>query len=492
MGRDDNETEVIILNKLIRSAVALLTSLSMISGAVPLSSVAEELSTVSGILDMSDVAVSFGEYEDLNLTFDFPDIRAQTNGEASYYLGDYLDANNKAVYEKLAELVTPSEESITIKLPETVSFSSSTLEISNNTDFYNAVFSSCVSAMEAASFDLPMLFWLDNSLTTVSPNNLRYSFNPISRKYKFTVSELTITPAPYESFSSFAEILEYKDVLESSIADFPVEGETREEKLRSIHDHICNYTVYDLEGRFSGSALSALAVPGAVCEGYSKGFKAICDDLGIPCVCIFGNFNEAESTAHMWNYVLMEDGFWYAVDVTWDDMDGKNGEELNDRFFLKGSDDFFVQHSECSEFLLAKLTYPEIAAWNYGERPGTTTTVVTTSTTVPFPATTETVATAAVTTTAAKPTATTTSPTASSVITTTSVPVSDLYGDVNQDGKVSIADLVYCAMHVLGSKDTPNNCDLNGDGSSDTYDVILMRRIIVEIMENAVKTGRQT
>lgn len=524
------------MNRLIRSAAALLTSLTMISGTVPLSSIAEELSTVSGVLDTSDISLSLSECEELQLTFDFPDIRAKTDSDAPYFLGDYLDTNNKAVYDRLTELVTPSVESFTVKLPRSVSFSSSSLEISNNTDFYNAVFSSCVSAMEAVSFDLPLLFWMDNNHSSVSANNIKYSYSPISKKYTFTVTELTVTPAPYEGFDSFSQVLEYKDVLEKAIADFPVEGESRAEKLRSIHDYICKFTDYDLEGRFSGSALSSLAVPGAVCEGYSKGFKAICDDLGIPCVCIFGNYDETKATAHMWNYVRMEDGYWYAVDVTWDDMDGKYGEELTDRFFLKGSDEFFEKHEECSEFLLANLTYPEIAAWNYGEgttaattAPASAATTKTTSTTAKpttsatkttsvttKPATTtmskQTTATARQTT-STKPTTTTRSTTksisttaataspaivttaaatVSSTAATTSAPPSSLYGDVNQDGKVSIADLVYCVLHVLGSEDAPNDCDLNGDGLSDSYDVILMRRIIVGIIMDAVRTGRQT
>ncbi len=523
MGQDDNETEVIILNKLFKSAAALLTSLSIFVGAVPLYSVAEELSAVTGVLDTSDISVSFGEYQDLQLTFDFPDIQAGADSDAPYYLGDYLDTNNKAVYEKLAELVTPSVDTFTVTLPKTVQFTSSTLEISNDTDFYNAVFSSCVSAMEAASFDLPLLFWMDNNHTSVSTNSIKYSYSPMSKKYTFTVSELTITPAAYENFASFDEILEYKDTLEAAIADFPVEGKTREEQLRSIHDYICSFTNYDLEGKFSGSALSSLVVPGAVCEGYSKGFKAICDSIGIPCVCIFGNYDETKSTAHMWNYVRMEDGYWYAIDVTWDDSDGKYGVEFDDRFFLKGSDEFFVQHNECSEFLLASLTYPEIASWNYGENAGTTTSTSTTVTSYPSQSTTITQTASAVTsastvktstavtssttsTTSTTKTTTTktssvtnstvttegTSASAATTATTTAPPEEILYGDVNLDGNVNIADLVYCVLHVLGSEDAPNNCDLNGDGVSDAYDVVLMRRIIVDIMINAVRNGKQT
>ncbi len=49
-----------------------------------------------------------------------------------------------------------------------------------------------------------------------------------------------------------------------------------------------------------------------VCEGYSRAFKLICDRLGVPCVLVSGG-------NHMWNHVKMDDGKWYAVDVTYDD-----------------------------------------------------------------------------------------------------------------------------------------------------------------------------
>ena len=66
---------------------------------------------------------------------------------------------------------------------------------------------------------------------------------------------------------------------------------------------------------------------------------------------------------------------------------------------------------------MSNLKYPEIALWNYGENPNLTTTTTTTITTK----------------------------------TTTTSALSDEYeyGDLNHDGKISIADLVYVSNHVL-------------------------------------------
>lgn len=51
-----------------------------------------------------------------------------------------------------------------------------------------------------------------------------------------------------------------------------------------------------------------------VCEGYSCAFKVLCDALGVPALCVSGSMTSV--SAHMWNYVQMENGLWYQVDVT--------------------------------------------------------------------------------------------------------------------------------------------------------------------------------
>ena len=61
---------------------------------------------------------------------------------------------------------------------------------------------------------------------------------------------------------------------------------------------------------------------GPVCESYARAFKVLCDRAGIPCVLVNGDAtSSAEGTpgSHMWNYVQMENGKWYAVDSTWND-----------------------------------------------------------------------------------------------------------------------------------------------------------------------------
>lgn len=492
------------MKKKIKSIVAVITSVALLSGTVPISGYAYE----TGTIDNSDIVVEYGELKAMNLKMNsMPEILANDEIE-NYSLGAYLDANNKAVYDAFVKLATPSLQEFTVILPETVSFQTDDIESSENTEFYNAVFSTCASGMEAASFDTPWNFWNDQNGTTVSPGNMRYKRNWLTGVYTFYIDKLTFAPAAYEGFESFEQVFEYQEKLEEAVENFVVEGETREQQIKSIHDQICYFTDYDVNGRFRGSALSALVEPGAVCEGYAKGFKIICDKLGIPTVCIFGNYDEAEASAHMWNYVQMEDGKWYAIDVTWDDYDGDKGLDIIYRYYLKGSEKFFTNHTEVSDYNLIHLEYPEISASDYCEQyadvkvttapivtPVTTTTstitTTTTTTTKTIPATTSskitTVKTVPMPLTTSKPKSTTTTKKITTTTTTKSTPKpvttvpAPLYekGDINRDGKITIADLVTCAYQVLGSVESKYSCDLNDDNVVDVFDVIIMRKIFI-------------
>lgn len=510
------------MKKIVGSAAAFVTSFSLLVGIMPFSEIAYAVNTETGIMDVSDITFEFGEIESMSLTMEtVPKILA--GEEKDYLLGSHLDDNNKAVYAAFQKLVNPSLDEFTVTLPKPVRFQTEDITGSENTEFYNAVFSSCASGMEAASFDTPWVFWLDQNFTSVSAGNMKYTKDWMTGIYTFTIEELTFAPAAYEGFASFAEVGEYKAKLEEAVDSYVIEGETVSEKIRSIHDQICYFTDYDLDGRFNGSALSAIVEPGAVCEGYSKGFKLLCDSIGIPNICVFGNYNESTATAHMWNYVRMEDGYWYAVDVTWDDYDGDYGYELVDTYFLKGSDDFNVKHTPYNDYNLTHLEYPELAAWNYGETPTvsetateqiTTTTVKTTSTTAKPTETTSTIiptetttkkstvktttsATVKPTETTVKTTTTTEKPATTKKSTTTDAPAVTTvtttapkdefeYGDLNHDGKVSIADLVYCASFVIGAGTAEYSCDINNDGRADVCDVVIMRKIIIEKVLSAV------
>jgi len=526
------------MKKLFSSVVSLLSSAALLICSGSIECTADTFNLVNGTYDDFSETYVLEDAEDLQLTLDSAPEVLSNFDDGSYNYRDFLDENNMAVYDALLGWTTPSEDAVTVKLPSPVSVSVSGLpgtESYTEEDaeaFKTAVFSNCKAGIDCLSFDYPEIFWLDMSKLAIGTGNVTYSRNILSKKYVLKVNELKFTPAIFSSYENIDDAFLYKEKLESAIDNFKVEGETRYEQLKCIHDTIALFTYYDENALYSSSAVGALVESGSVCEGYSKGFKLICDRLNIPCVLIFGNYDADDNVAHMWNYVKMEDGNWYAVDVTWDDTDGQNGHELKNDYFLKGSEKFFINHMEEPNLQGTIFTYPEISSEDYSPAvtdvtvtstttSSTTTTNTTTTTTTATTATTT--ATNATTSTSSTTTSTTLSSvsssseavestdkstsdststsTSSEVSTTTSTSSSygdtattiasetetttetasetlPIHGDYNNDGKVNVADIVICAGNLIGRL---NNCicDFNEDGEFDVFDLLAMRKYVV-------------
>lgn len=89
------------------------------------------------------------------------------------------------------------------------------------------------------------------------------------------------------------------------------------EKIRTIHDWICDNTVYDNEdvNQLGNHVDSSVFMDGvAVCEGYANAYNLLLHEAGIEC-CYVNTKN------HAWNLVKLGDD-WFHSDTTWDD--GKN------------------------------------------------------------------------------------------------------------------------------------------------------------------------
>ena len=88
----------------------------------------------------------------------------------------------------------------------------------------------------------------------------------------------------------------------------------------------CNdaYRIYTSAAAFLGE--TDHLTMGVVCEGYAKAFKVLCDQLGVPAVCVSGLSDKSlTGSGHMWNLAQIG-GVWYLVDVTWDDSNDSNAE----------------------------------------------------------------------------------------------------------------------------------------------------------------------
>ncbi len=235
-----------------------------------------------------------------------------------------------------------------------------------------AVKNSLIYVLSALKEDHPELFFIwGYSDFTIGVNDYSYSGLAVTlNRFSFTVIYND------EAYPGWASVKSYYDMLLDAVADFKVTGNTRYEKVKSIHDSICNQVNYDMDvddatkrNPMDFDPTSVFCEPYiTVCEGYSEAFKMICDREGIPCITVVGD----GGGPHKWAYVQMEDGKWYAMDVTWDDQDGAmmydfflSGSETKNVFFDGNS--FASLHTPTGQmFSVGKaLTYPDLSPTSY-------------------------------------------------------------------------------------------------------------------------------
>lgn len=184
-------------------------------------------------------------------------------------------------------------------------------------------------AYEAVYRDHPEIFWVPKTggmkislnMTDTAPNQQATSIN------------MSVTMGKADT------ITKKKAALEAEVSKIlQAAPNTVYERLKYFHDTIVNNCDYDTPAKNNPNAFpesyesyGCLINKKAVCEGYAKAFKMLCDRSGIPCVLVGGT---SKNEAHMWNYVMI-DGNYYLVDCTFDDPIG--GSPTLDNF-LKGSD----------------------------------------------------------------------------------------------------------------------------------------------------------
>lgn len=432
------------MKKLISSTISVLTSAALLTLCTINSAFAEYDSYLID-WDPTEEELYLGDI-DLD-AFKLPNSpKAISNyNSGSYNYGDNLDTNNLAVYNAFKKLTAPTDKTITVRLPETVNVKLSARPGSDKfteedmETYQKALFGNCKPGIDAALFDCPEIYWIAPSQMSVGlGSDTTSTTNFFTGGITLKIRSITISPALLDGFDSLEDAIAYGKLLDEALEKVPVDGNNRYEQLKNIHDYITRFTYYDTKAKFSSSAIGALVEPGVVCEGYSEAFKLICDRLDIPCVCVFGNLNLQENSGHMWNYVQMEDGIWYAMDVTWDDTDGKGGREVKYDYFLKGSKSFYTNHTPETDYTITQFVYPPLSEKNYV----LTTPPITTS--------------------------------------TTTIPPVAIVGDLNHDGQANVADLVYCQASLLGKIKPEYSCDCNGDGVADVFDLVFMRKLLLK------------
>lgn len=271
-----------------------------------------------------------------------------------YYTDRYgaqLDGNAKALYDLLVQnyVVDYSQylDSVDFpfEFPDTITFEAVVEDGSfqrkgeSYVQATNDVKTAIQAASDAFSYDYPQAFWFRGSNYGYRVSCVRDGSS--STGYRGTFKNFTFKPANREiSENSHTRMGDFMGGVQSAVAELNEQtvGMDMEQKIKRIHDYICQRVTYRNDNTLwvhSAASLFLDADPAFVCEGYAKSMKIFCYYMGINCACVSGTARGTSSGtpgAHMWNYVQMDDGNWYLVDATWDDV----GTPPSSRYLLVG------------------------------------------------------------------------------------------------------------------------------------------------------------
>ena len=271
-----------------------------------------------------------------------------------YYTDSYgaqLDGNAKALYDLLVQnyVVDYSQylDSVDFpfEFPNTITFEAVVEDGSfqrKGESYVQAtddVKTAIQAASDAFSYDYPQAFWFRGSNYEYRVSCVRDGSS--STGYRGTFKNFIFKPANREiSENAHTRMGDFMDGVQSAVAELNEQtlGMDMEQKIKRIHDYICQRVTYRNDNTLwvhSAASLFLDADPAFVCEGYAKSMKIFCYYMGINCACVSGTArgtSSGTSGAHMWNYVQMDDGNWYLVDATWDDV----GTPPSSRYLLVG------------------------------------------------------------------------------------------------------------------------------------------------------------
>ena len=285
---------------------------------------------------------------------------AAEDGSSTYYY-DQLNSNERTIYgmvKDTADTLDPADpDSLEMEF-DPAEFTGSQLPSVDEGQ----------RAFYAFYYDHPEYFWIPSSI------GWEYSGDKMS--------SLTLTCTADTS----AELTKQKTDVANGVSKLTVDGEFTYDKVKQIHDWIVSNVKYDSEAVGKNDQPMAHNISGVfvkktcVCEGYARAFMFMCQKNGIDCIVSIGKgVTDKSSEAHMWNYIKMEDGKWYCMDVTWDDplVNDTDSGKVYYSYFLKGTESVYSDKKFTASHVdeMKKdhnLDVPELSADPYRFQPGGT------------------------------------------------------------------------------------------------------------------------
>lgn len=287
---------------------------------------------------------------------------------AARYYYSQLDSYGKAIYDKLKE----NKEQLktgTYVFEFGTSFNT-LLHSPKGEETLNTAFQ---SAWNAFSYDECDLFYID-----IKKMNL---VNETRTLGGITTYYISIGPGNnknylQDSFQTTEQIEKAQKYINNIIRQIirQTKDDSQIIRAKKVHDWMIDAMEYD-ESETNVNKYNiygAIHDKKAVCEGYARSFRYIMEKIGVQCVLVSGTAKnpEGRTETHAWNYIQIDDK-WYAVDVTWDDPviigGGSITNEQRYKFFLKGSEEFFKDHTQSGELSENSIIFslPILSATNY-------------------------------------------------------------------------------------------------------------------------------
>lgn len=189
-------------------------------------------------------------------------------------------------------------------------------------------------------------------------------------RYKYYDNSSSVEVIPEYIFDK-KKIQEHQKALASRVEKLsrPAASLTETEKLKYIHDFICENVYYDkLKKQYSHEIIGPLGQGVGVCEGIAKSVKILCDALQIWCTIAISEANPEKGIRyrHAWN-ILKINGKYYHLDATFDNSLGRGSgskaqnrppgpENLRYDYFMLSDRQIFRDHEpviwkvpECSD-----------------------------------------------------------------------------------------------------------------------------------------------
>lgn len=285
---------------------------------------------------------------------------------ANTYYAQKLDAGAKKIYTALEKMAENDDFANGSSFDLLKNGNVSNAEIRNFQNGEASLLKSFGAARDAFYLDHPELFY-------VNFDKLSLSLKSKGEDFVATIDAGRDGSYLADGFETSADIAAAKVQYSAAVEAIKANLSSMQDdysKVVAANKYLCENVTYSFEADGTTRLKAQIRTPYgalvsgyAVCEGFARAFKAIMDQVGIPCVEVVGfvaNDNGGYES-HAWNYVQL-DSKWFLVDST------LNSSSSATKYLLLGSEES-KDHIASGEISNSgyEVKYPALATYSYGK-----------------------------------------------------------------------------------------------------------------------------